>query len=89
LVRRSKQEAIRGGCTPERDMAAQQFVREHGALAALIADPVNEAIHFAASILMSHLKLVVPQDQQPASAARLSALSGPEKRYAADTRPRH
>ena len=89
LFRLSKREAIQRGLTAEQDLAAQQLRSEHGRLAALIADPVTEAVCNAASVLASHLKRVVPLDQQPASAARLTALSGPETRYDADTRSRH
>ena len=89
LYRMNAREGIRRGLTPEQDLAAQQFRSDHGPIAALIADPVTEAICYAASVLTLHLKTIVPLDQQAACAARLMALSGTETRYDADKRPRH
>ena len=73
LFRMNAREGIRRGLTPEQDLAAQQFRSDHGPIAALIADPVAEAICNAASILTHHLKAIVPLDQQAACAARLMA----------------
>ena len=89
LLRLSKQHAIARGVTPEHDMAANQFGEEHGALAALIADPVSAAAYQAAAVLVAHISKLNRPEDYAASSARIEAMAGPESRYAADKRPRH
>ena len=89
LLRLSKQHAIARGVTPEHDMAANQFEEEHGALAALIADPVSAAAYQAAAVLVAHISKLNRPEDYAASSARIEAMAGPESRYAADKRPRH
>ena len=89
LFRLCKHEAIKRGLMPELDLAAQQFRAEHGRIAALIADPVTQALCDAASVLTHHLRSLVSEEEQVACVARLRDLAGPEGLYNADKRLRH
>ena len=89
LLRLSKKHAITRGITPEHDMAANEFKAQHGDLAALIADPVSEAAYQMAAVLLARLSRLNRPEDYSASSARIEAMAGSEKRYAADKRPRH
>ena len=84
-----KADAIRRGVTPEDDVASEAFRREHGTLAAYIADPVGETCAAAAILLLEHLKRIAPAAEIPAAAARIDALVGKASRYGAAALIRH
>lgn len=89
LLETAKKHAVSVNRHPEQDMVAEAVFRDHGALAAAIADPVQSALLTAVDVLFAHAKKVMPPDRFSAMVERLRVHVGKGSRYAADSRPRH